>query len=97
MVKGKPWPVAERYQLHEHIGAGSYGDVCRATDLETGEMVALKRVADVLCCPMLAKRVLREVCIMRRLSHPYVIRRECGRSHNNEVAWRDSCSEKEHE
>ncbi|EFJ19657.1 MAP kinase [Selaginella moellendorffii] len=37
------------------------------------QMVFFQRVGDVLCCPLLAKRVLREVCIMRRLSHRYVI------------------------
>eukprot|EP00850_Spirogloea_muscicola_P020470 SM000217S06852 [mRNA] locus=s217:179868:184453:+ [translate_table: standard] len=73
-VRGKMWPVGPAYSLHAQIGSGSYGDVCQATDNFTGEAVALKRVADVLCCPMLAKRVLREVCIMRRLAHPYVIR-----------------------
>ncbi|GBG63482.1 hypothetical protein CBR_g38100 [Chara braunii] len=73
-VGGKFWPVGKSYILHEQVGSGSYGDVCKATDRETGEVVALKRIADVLCCPMLAKRVLREVCIMRRISHPYVIR-----------------------
>jgi hypothetical protein len=34
--------VGQRYKLHEHVGAGSYGDVCKATDLETLETVALK-------------------------------------------------------
>eukprot|EP00249_Psilotum_nudum_P021973 c28323_g1_i1 orf=637-2607(-) len=72
-VCGKLWTVGPRYKLLEHIGAGSYGDVCQAADCETSQIVALKRVADVLCCPMLAKRVLREVCIMRRLSHSYII------------------------
>ncbi|KAI5060426.1 hypothetical protein GOP47_0024846 [Adiantum capillus-veneris] len=65
--------VGPKYILHEHVGGGSYGDVCRATDLETNQTVALKRVPNVLCCPLLAKRVLREVCIMRRLSHPHII------------------------
>eukprot|EP00250_Pteridium_aquilinum_P016198 c22998_g1_i1 orf=78-1862(+) len=72
-VCGRLWTVGHKYVLHEHVGGGSYGDVCRATDLETNQTVALKRVPDVLCCPLLAKRVLREVCIMRRLSHPHVI------------------------
>lgn len=72
-VCGKFWTVGPKYVLHEHVGGGSYGDVCRATDLETNQTVALKRVPNVLCCPLLAKRVLREVCIMRRLSHPHVI------------------------
>ncbi|MCO5563988.1 hypothetical protein L7F22_017643 [Adiantum nelumboides] len=72
-VCGKLWTVGPKYILHEHVGSGSYGDVCRATDLENNQIVALKRVPNVLCCPLLAKRVLREVCIMRRLSHPYII------------------------
>jgi mitogen-activated protein kinase 1/3 len=36
--------------------------------------VALKRVGDVLNSPENAKRVLREVCIMRRLDHPCIIK-----------------------
>lgn len=35
--------------------------------------VALKRMGDVLHSPEQAKRVLREICILRRLSHPNVI------------------------
>ncbi|KAL2644976.1 hypothetical protein R1flu_012563 [Riccia fluitans] len=72
-VCDRTWVVGTRYKLHEHVGAGSYGDVCRATDLETHQIVALKRIPDVFYCHMLAKRVLREVCIMRRLRHPYII------------------------
>lgn len=35
--------------------------------------VALKRIPDVLNNAENAKRVLREVCILRRLSHPHII------------------------
>jgi mitogen-activated protein kinase 1/3 len=35
--------------------------------------VALKRIPDVLSSPEQAKRVLREVCILRRLKHPFLI------------------------
>lgn len=34
----------------------------------------MKRVGDVLLSSENAKRVLREVCILRRLSHPHIIR-----------------------
>ena len=34
--------VGPKYILHEHVGGGSYGDVCRATDLEMNQIVALK-------------------------------------------------------
>ena len=35
--------------------------------------VAVKRIPDVLSSPEQVKRVLREVCILRRLSHPFII------------------------
>ena len=35
--------------------------------------VALKRIPDVLSSPDLTRKVLREVCILRRLSHPFII------------------------
>ncbi len=38
-----------------------------------GVQVALKRIPDVLSSPDQAKRVLREVCILRRLHHPFLI------------------------
>lgn len=72
-VCGQLWSVGPRYKVEVHVGSGSYGDVCRATDLQFGRTVALKRVPDVFFCQILAKRVLREVCIMRRLIHPYII------------------------
>ncbi|CAK9227970.1 unnamed protein product [Sphagnum jensenii] len=72
-VCGKLWLVGPRYKLQGHIGSGTYGDVCKAIDLEFNQIIALKRVPDIFYCHMLAKRVLREVCIMRRLCHPYII------------------------
>ncbi len=42
--------------------------------IPTRPQVALKRVGDVFASPDYAKRVLREVCIMRRLDHPNIIR-----------------------
>lgn len=34
--------VGSRYKLQEHVGSGSYGDVCRAVDREFQQVVALK-------------------------------------------------------
>ena len=39
----------------------------------TKTKVALKRIGDVLSSTENAKRVLREVCILRRLEHPHII------------------------
>lgn len=36
------YAVGPRYKLQAHVGSGSYGDVCRAMDLEFGQIVALK-------------------------------------------------------
>ena len=33
----------------------------------------MKRIPDVLSSPEQAKRVLREICILRRLTHPFII------------------------
>ena len=41
--------------------------------MEGNLQVALKRIPDVLSSPDQAKRVLREVCILRRLRHPFLI------------------------
>ena len=41
--------------------------------LPVDSQVAIKRIPDVLASPEQAKRVLREVAILRRLAHPNVI------------------------
>lgn len=67
------WNVDDRYILNKVIGYGSNSCVCLATNTKTGEKVALKRIGDVLHSPDTAKRVLREVSILRRVSHPNII------------------------
>lgn len=66
--------------MSQHLGVLAFGKFCMLP-ASSGPLCVpctpwLQRIPDVLCCPMLAKRVLREVCIMRRLSHPLVIRCE---------------------
>jgi mitogen-activated protein kinase 1/3 len=46
---------------------------CRQTSGCESAQVAIKRIPDVLASPDQAKRVLREVAILRRLAHPNVI------------------------
>jgi cyclin-dependent kinase 12/13 len=36
--------IEEAYDRLVHLGAGTYGDVYRARDVETGEIVAVKRI-----------------------------------------------------
>mmetsp|Transcript_20906 Transcript_20906/g.62924 ORF Transcript_20906/g.62924 Transcript_20906/m.62924 type:complete len:762 (-) Transcript_20906:527-2812(-) len=67
------WKVGARYQVQKLLGSGSFSSVCCCLDMLTGEHVAIKRIPDVLASPEQAKRVLREVAILRRLQHDNVI------------------------
>jgi mitogen-activated protein kinase 1/3 len=67
------WQVGSRYKLLRVLGYGSFSCVCLALDTATGEEVALKRIGDVLHSPDQAKRVLRELSILRRTCHPNLV------------------------
>jgi serine/threonine protein kinase len=67
------------YTPLETLGSGSYGLVCKAESKtaapgEEGMLVAVKMISSVFKENLLlAKRTLREVCVLRKLSHPNVI------------------------
>ncbi|KAF3339668.1 Mitogen-activated protein kinase 16 [Carex littledalei] len=64
---------ANRYQIHEVIGKGSYGVVAAATDTHTGERVAIKKINDVFEHVSDATRILREIKLLRLLRHPDIV------------------------
>jgi serine/threonine protein kinase len=64
---------AQRYELEEVIGKGSYGVVCAARDRETGKRVAIKKVKNAFEHASDATRVLREVALLRHLKHPDIV------------------------
>ncbi|XP_065861641.1 mitogen-activated protein kinase 19-like [Euphorbia lathyris] len=64
---------ANRYQILEVIGKGSYGVVCAAIDTHTGEKVAIKKIHDVFEHISDAMRILREVKLLRLLRHPDIV------------------------
>lgn len=68
--------VAGRYRIEETIGQGGMGIVYRATDLRTGETVALKQLRREAtnAKPELIERFLREAAALRDLSHPNIVR-----------------------
>jgi serine/threonine protein kinase len=66
-------PRRRRYEVRKMIGHGSYGTVCAATDLATGEAVAIKRVARAFDQQADAVRTLRELTLLRLLRHPNVV------------------------
>jgi mitogen-activated protein kinase 1/3 len=55
------------------LGQGSYGAVCSAIHKKTGKKVAIKRMDGVFEDEIDCKRILREINLLRKLTHPYVI------------------------
>ncbi|KAJ4509150.1 mitogen-activated serine/threonine-protein kinase [Exophiala dermatitidis] len=51
--------VDERYTVTKELGQGAYGIVCAATNTQTGEGVAIKKVTNVFSKKILAKRALQ--------------------------------------
>ena len=58
------------------IGQGTYSSVYKARDLETGKIVALKKVRFVNMDPESVRFMAREIHILRRLDHPNVMKLE---------------------
>lgn len=58
----------------EQIGQGTYSTVFRARDLESGKIVALKKVRFDNFEPESVRFMAREITILRRLDHPNIIK-----------------------
>jgi len=57
--------VDERYVVTKELGQGAYGIVCAATNTQTQEGVAIKKVTNVFSKKILAKRALREIKLLQ--------------------------------
>ncbi|XP_031122107.1 probable serine/threonine-protein kinase At1g09600 isoform X1 [Ipomoea triloba] len=65
---------SESYMEIEQIGQGTYSTVFRARDITNDEIVALKKVKFVNVDPESVRFMAREICILRRLDHPNVLK-----------------------
>jgi len=65
--------VDERYSFDGEIGSGAYGFVISAKDEQTNEKVAIKMVANAFDDLIDAKRVLREIKLLRHFNHANII------------------------
>eukprot|EP01038_Epipyxis_sp_PR26KG_P011753 gene11753-15726_t len=66
--------IDQRYTNLKPIGDGSYGVVASGLDTITGQKVAIKKVKDTFCDVVDAKRILRELKLLRHLnSHENII------------------------
>ena len=65
--------VDARYEPIKTIGKGAYGVVCSAHDRASGKRVAIKKLANCFDSTIEARRALRELHLLRRLTHENVI------------------------
>jgi serine/threonine protein kinase len=64
--------VAGRYFVLAHVGAGAFGDVYKAWDVENGSLVALKMFRpEVMADPEVAGRLVRELAVHDQLPHKH--------------------------
>ncbi|KAJ3671581.1 hypothetical protein LUZ60_007660 [Juncus effusus] len=75
-VKGWLPRRADSFEKLDKIGQGTYSSVYRARDLQTGKIVALKKVRFMNMDPESVRFMAREIHILRRLDHPNVIKLE---------------------
>ncbi|PIM99759.1 Cdc2-related protein kinase [Handroanthus impetiginosus] len=75
-IKGWIPRKADSFEKLDKIGQGTYSSVYRARDLETGKIVALKKVRFVNMDPESVRFMAREILILRRLDHPNVMKLE---------------------
>mmetsp|Transcript_5272 Transcript_5272/g.11940 ORF Transcript_5272/g.11940 Transcript_5272/m.11940 type:complete len:443 (+) Transcript_5272:68-1396(+) len=66
--------LPDRYKAQQAIGKGSYGCVWEAFDQEESRLVAVKRVSNLFRDAVDCKRILREISLMSKLSHPGIVR-----------------------
>ncbi|CAK70129.1 unnamed protein product (macronuclear) [Paramecium tetraurelia] len=67
-----PFTIYNRYQGIKLLGAGSYGTVLLALDTQTNTKVAIKKLnplEDIID----ARRMLREIRILRAMTHPNIV------------------------
>lgn len=67
------WDVGDDYECEKLLGTGSYGSVCMATQKSTGKKVAIKRMENIFEDEIDCKRILREITLLRKLKHPFVV------------------------
>ncbi|XP_022736950.1 probable serine/threonine-protein kinase At1g54610 [Durio zibethinus] len=68
--------LASTFEKLDKIGQGTYSNVYKARDLQTGKIVALKKVRFDNLEPESVKFMAREILVLRKLDHPNVIKLE---------------------
>jgi len=64
----------EKYAKIDKVGEGTYGLVYKAKNLETGEIVALKRIRLDSIDEGVPCTAIREISLLKELVHPHIVR-----------------------
>lgn len=75
-IKGWIPRRADTFEKLDKIGQGTYSNVYKARDIDTGKIVALKKVRFDNLEPESVKFMAREILVLRRLDHPNVVKLE---------------------
>ncbi|PHU20192.1 putative serine/threonine-protein kinase [Capsicum chinense] len=67
---------ADSYDKIDKVGSGTYSNVYRARDRDTGKIVALKKVRFDTSEPESIKFMAREIRILQKMDHPNIIKLE---------------------
>ena len=65
--------VEEKYEYIKLMGGGAYGVVCAALNKETGAKVAIKKIPNAFDDLIDAKRILREIKLLRFFGHDNIV------------------------
>ena len=71
LQSGKP---SKKYKVLSHLGDGSYGKVYKAMNLKTENLVAIKSVKKKKDKEDEDKIVSNEIDLLKRLSHPNIVK-----------------------
>lgn len=61
------------FEKNESIGSGTYGDVFKGILKKTNQTIAIKKIKIDIETEGIPSTALREVCILRELSHPNIV------------------------
>eukprot|EP00899_Mesostigma_viride_P027800 jgi/Mesvir1/8204/Mv12496-RA.1 len=67
-------PAAARYKVLGRIGEGTFGQVLKALNVETGEIVALKKIRVQRIEEGVPESLIREIKTLQHLDHPNVVK-----------------------
>jgi len=74
LVCGQLFEVDAKYKPIKPIGKGAYGVVCSACNSLTNERLAIKKISNAFENVVDAKRMLREIKLLRHLQHENIIK-----------------------